>query len=102
MPLLSYYARGKKVDYFMESISKEAKILDVGCGVGWLVDSLRKKGWNDYVGLDTNNHAQISGDIRDWGNLGIKPDEYDVIITFEVVEHFDCFQELYDILKPGH
>ena len=101
MQLLSYYARGKKLNYFMKGVSKEAKILDVGCGVGWLRESLRENGWKNYVGLDTNPAAEIHGDIRDWRSLGIERDEYDVIVAFEVVEHLDCFQELYDILKPG-
>jgi len=101
MPILSYYARGKKLKYFMKGISKEAKILDVGCGIGWLGQSIGKNGWKNYVGIDPNPAAEINGSIRDWKGLGIRPDEYDVVIAFEVVEHLDCFQEMFDILKPG-
>lgn len=101
MPIFSRYARGKKLNFFLDGLSKEAKILEVGSGSGWLGKSLRENGWSNYVGLDTNRGTEITGDIRNWRNLEIEPEEFDVVIAFEVVEHIDCFQELYDVLKPG-
>jgi 2-polyprenyl-3-methyl-5-hydroxy-6-metoxy-1,4-benzoquinol methylase len=33
--------------------------------------------------------------------LALHPESFDVIIAFELIEHVDCFQEFYDLLKPG-
>lgn len=101
MPLLRDYARNKRIEYFIKKIPKDCKILEIGCGEGWVAEYLKKNGWNNYLGLDIVSTAHIVGDIRDWRKLGIKPGSFDVIIAFEVIEHVDCFKECYDILKPG-
>jgi 2-polyprenyl-3-methyl-5-hydroxy-6-metoxy-1,4-benzoquinol methylase len=51
--------------------------------------------------MDLQPPADVVGDIRDWRRLGIEPESFDVIVAFELVEHVDCFHEMYDILKPG-
>jgi len=51
-------------------------------------------------GMDLVPPADIVGDIRDWENLGLKEESFDVIVAFEVVEHVDCFQECW-VIKPG-
>ena len=101
MPLLSSYARKKKLEYFGAGIERQAWILEVGCADGWLGDYFRGGGFDNYVGLDLVGPADIVGDIRDWETIGIEKESFDVIIAFEVVEHVSCWQEFYDILKPG-
>ena len=101
MPLASEYVRGKKLKYFMEGVPKTATILEVGSGSGWLREQLQAGGWANYVGIDIEYESDINGDIRDWKSLGINADEFDVVIAFEVVEHVDCFQAMYEVLKPG-
>lgn len=101
MPLLSDYARRKKIDYFLAGIPKDARILEVGCGSAWVREHLTAHGWTGYVGLDLAPPADIVGDIARWRELGLQPASFDVIIAFEVVEHVDCFRECYDLLKPG-
>jgi 2-polyprenyl-3-methyl-5-hydroxy-6-metoxy-1,4-benzoquinol methylase len=101
MPLLSDYARTKKAKYFLEPIPKDAHILEVGCGSGWVGEYLRSGGWTHYLGLDVGPPADLVGNILDWQELGLKPESFDVIIAFEVVEHVDCFQACYELLKPG-
>ncbi len=41
------------------------------------------------------------GNILEWRALGIEPESFDVIVAFELIEHVDCVQEMFDILKPG-
>jgi predicted SAM-dependent methyltransferase len=53
------------------------------------------------MGIDLRKGADIVGDIRNWKDLGLKPESFDVIIAFEVVEHVPCFQECFDLLTPG-
>ncbi len=99
-PLLSKYAQKKKIKFFIKDIPKPAKILEVGCGDVWLGIYLKKNGWKNYVGLDLVPPADIVGNIINWKKLGIKGNSFDVIIAFEVIEHINCFQEFFDILKP--
>ena len=101
MAILSWYARKKKIEYFIHKIPNHSKILEIGCGSSWVGRYLRENGWEQYVGLDMIPPADIIGDICHWRALGIKRQTFDVIIAFEVVEHVNCFKECYDILKPG-
>lgn len=101
MPLLSQYAQTKKIEYFLKKIPKEARILEIGGGSGWVGDYLKQNGYKHYVGMDIVPPADVVGDIREWRKLGLKEQSFDVIIAFEVVEHVDCFQECFDLLKPG-
>lgn len=101
MPLLSSYAAGKKMEYFLRDVPKDAAILEVGSGSGWVGPYLQRHGWHNYLGLDLAAPADIVGDIRDWRALNLHPDFFDVILAFEVVEHVDCFDACYELLRPG-
>ena len=101
MPLLSDYSRRKKTDFFIETIPREARVLEIGCGARWVEEYMRAGGWKDYVGLDLFPPADIVGDILNWRELGLEPASFDVVIAFEVVEHVDCFQAIHDLLKQG-
>lgn len=101
VPLLSRLARAQKIRYFLDPLPKEARILEVGCGDGWVGRYLRANGWAHYCGVDLRPPADVVGDIRQWRTLGMQPASFDAIVAFEVVEHVDCFQELYDLLAPG-
>ena len=101
MPLLSDYARRKKIDYFIKSIPKQARVLELGCGEGWLGSYMKANGWTNYVGMDLFPPADVVGDIHDWKELGLASGSFDVIVAFEIIEHTDCFREMFDLLKPG-
>lgn len=101
MPLLSDYARRKKIKYFLSDLRSNARVLEIGSGSRWVETYLRSAGVNDYVGVDLLPPADIVGDIRDWKQLGLQADSFDIVIAFEVVEHVDCFAECYELLKPG-
>jgi SAM-dependent methyltransferase len=101
MPWLSQIAAKKKLNYFLEGIPKDARILEVGSGSGWVGRHLKQFGWHNYTGIDLQKGADIVGDIRRWRALGLKAGSFDVIFAFEVVEHVDCFKECYQLLKPG-
>jgi SAM-dependent methyltransferase len=101
MPLLSDYAKRRKIKYFLASIPKDARILEIGYGSGWCGDYLKQHGWKDYHGLNLVPPADYVGSVKDWRKLGLEPESFDVIIAFEVIEHVDCFRECYDLLKRG-
>lgn len=101
MGLLSEYARRQRFELLLADIPRAARILEVGCGDGSIGAELRARGYGDYRGLDLRPPADIVGSIRDWRALGLKPASFDVVIAFEVVEHVPCWQECFDLLKPG-
>jgi 2-polyprenyl-3-methyl-5-hydroxy-6-metoxy-1,4-benzoquinol methylase len=101
MPLLSSFARRRKLAFFLPWIPKEAAVLEVGAGSGWLGDYLEANGWSNYTSLDREAPADISGDVNDWRSLGLQPNGFDVIIAFELVEHGDFYGAFEALLKPG-
>ena len=101
MPWLSDLARKRKCRLLLDPIPKDAVILEIGCGDGWVRSYLRQHGWKNYTGVDLNPPADLVGDICDYRSIGLKPEIFDVIIAFELVEHVDCFQQCWELLKPG-
>ncbi|WLE97823.1 MAG: class I SAM-dependent methyltransferase [Candidatus Electrothrix communis] len=103
---------------FFSEISSDAKILDVGCGVGHFLYYLKKNGFQNVAGIDVSpvqvEHAlQMQPDI-DFQHitnpiefLQQQPDEYDVIVLNDVLEHIERDQiisnlnAIYHSLKPG-
>lgn len=101
MPLLSSWAQQRKVEWFFASVPRDAHILEVGAGAGWLGPALRARGFTRYTGLDLRPPADIVGDVNAWRRVGLRPESFDVIVAFEVVEHVDCFRACHDLLAPG-
>ena len=103
MPLISDYARRRKITFFLEPLPKNSRILEIGSGSGWVGGYLRANGWQGYVGLDSQPlpGVDIVGDIKKWRDLGLEPESFDVIIAFEVIEHVDCIPECLSLLRPG-
>lgn len=101
MPIFSDIARQKKINFFIKPIPKTAAILEVGCGNNWLGNYLLNNGWKNYTGIDLEGKPTIKGDIKNWKAIGLMPEEYDIIIAFEVVEHDDIWNVCYSLLKPG-
>lgn len=69
-------------------------LLEVGCGLGYVLDAGRKAGW-DVTGIDLSHegvaacrkkgHAAFQGDVK---SAGIDPAKtFDVITAFDVFEH---------------
>src|SRR5690242_10252340 len=101
MPLLSDISRRRKIRHFLDPIERDAHILEIGCGFGWVGEYLKGNGWQNYAGLDIVPPADIVGDIKNWRELGLAANSFDVILAFEVIEHVHSFEECFDLLKPG-
>lgn len=98
----------------METIPKESKILDMGCGKGWVTNYLYELGFKNIIGSDVNKkHLEIaSGNFPNLKFINISGADnnlkkmyknyFDVIISIEVIEHIyephifidNCFEIL--------
>lgn len=90
------------------AISKESRILDVGCGNGVFLIYLQRTGFNNLLGID----SYLPNDIHyDNGVSLLKKrindldEKYDLITLNHSFEHmpdpFDVMQTLYRLLKPS-
>lgn len=75
--------------------SKNAKILDAGCGDGWTMDQIRSAGYTNLWGIDINEEKlQIANDHRHANvakmllpNLDFEDNSFDAIFCRHVYEH---------------
>lgn len=79
----------------LKNIDKTSKILEVGCGLGYLTYAMRKKGYNAF-GLDISKEA-IERNKQQLGNFYVcgnvydyaLNNKYDVIVLTELIEHIN-------------
>ena len=95
------WAQRERMRFFADHFRPGLRILEIGCGSGWVKPALLELGITQYTGIDLFPPADIVGDLNEWRSLGLRPADYDLIIAFEIVEHVDCFQACYDLLADG-
>jgi len=95
------------------------KVLDLGCGSGWLTIFMSKYGF-DVTGIDIakpaielgkiwakEENANVNFLVGDLFNLPFKEGSFDAVVCNSVLEHFRLdqaeaiFQKVYKILKDG-
>ena len=78
------------ITLLQEHTSNMNSVLDLGCGTGWLVEMLRREGYNA-VGIDSNlpdtNSSYLSK--RSAYETRFVDDRFDCIICLETIEHLD-------------
>jgi SAM-dependent methyltransferase len=79
------------------------KILDLGCGTGWLVKELRGRGY-DATGIDINLPDKSPEYLKkgDAYMTGFPDDAFDCVACFETIEHFErkVYAEIKRVTKP--
>jgi 2-polyprenyl-3-methyl-5-hydroxy-6-metoxy-1,4-benzoquinol methylase len=105
------YDRWSNARYYplFANLPKDAAILDLGCGPGRTMQFMKSKGFTNVVGVDISEEQTsiarkrglnaITADVNDF--LVQHPNEYDMIIMIDVVEHFTKL-ELLDLFKLIH
>jgi 2-polyprenyl-3-methyl-5-hydroxy-6-metoxy-1,4-benzoquinol methylase len=94
LAMFPYYKSLLKTE--LTGISKNAEILDVGCGMGLTLFALSKMGFENTTGIDVSKE-QIENSQLKGLNLLVVPDsvaflngnpkKYDVIVSLDVIEH---------------
>jgi 2-polyprenyl-3-methyl-5-hydroxy-6-metoxy-1,4-benzoquinol methylase len=98
-------------EWFEEHVSKDASILELGCGRGYFLDQLHARGYNKLSGMDLANylpknkytHYAIDLNVEKWTAI---PDEsVDVVCCFQTIEHLENYflvmHEAHRVLKKG-
>ncbi len=98
----------------LNNLNFDAKILDLGCGPGWLTDYLQNKGYST-VGVDAGE-AQIALAQKLYPKnkfiladpqvaLPFKENEFDAVVASLVICDFEnqdkALNEIFRVLKPG-
>lgn len=81
---------------------KEAKIIDVGCGSGYLLKRLKNEGFKNLTGCDINppqHDNEFSFLTADIENLPFGDNEFDVVICNHTIEHVIDLGKAVDELK---
>ena len=90
---------------------KSGKILDFGCGNGWLLDNLKSAGWEAY-GLDFDpkaiefcNSKGLKAALGDIGSQNYPENYFDAITINHVIEHVhevdQLIKDAFKVLKKG-
>jgi 2-polyprenyl-3-methyl-5-hydroxy-6-metoxy-1,4-benzoquinol methylase len=93
-----------------DRLPTDARILDLGCGQGFLAHCLKDWGFNDYIGVDFCEEALLIAkdtvpeftffnyDLNKpgWENL-----DYDTVVSTEFVEHVEGDLEILAKIRPG-
>jgi 2-polyprenyl-3-methyl-5-hydroxy-6-metoxy-1,4-benzoquinol methylase len=79
----------------MEPYRKTGRLLDVGCGIGYFLEVAKERGWEVYGTEYTDDAVTIcekKGIHMHKGQLNpdnYSPDFFDIITSFEVIEHIN-------------
>lgn len=109
------YHRAKRIERLVESHflgRKDISLLDIGCGVGYFLQFMKSRGYENVRGLDVNSKS-----IRYLKSIGIDADvgfvedqvcadyQFDAIVVDQVLEHVEdpnsILKKCHRILKPG-
>lgn len=92
----------------LDKFSKDSKILDIGCGNGYFLDQLKKRGFRDLNGADLANylkdktHKHCVVDIN-VAKLPLADQSFDVVTANQTLEHLENYflilQEVRRVLK---
>lgn len=106
--------RNLALDYLVKFLKKDAKILDAGSGTGGTLHYLKRAGFKNTKGIDSNEIALTFSrkrgiknvKIGDVNNLGFKNNSFDAIICLDVLYHKGVNPELaarefFRVLKKG-
>lgn len=97
----------KEITDYLKHKVHPGKILDIGCGLGWILSSLSNE-WDKYgieISKFASNHAAQFGNIHNGALDNFEGSEFDVIIMNHVIEHLvdpvGALKKIRGLLKPS-
>lgn len=102
MVFIANYCDKIRLEKTLPHLTKAMKILDLGCGSGWMTKSLNSRNF-DCIGVDIhleNNHPFYKGTADE---IPFPDNSFDCIIMIEVIEHIkpSCYNEINRVLKDN-
>ena len=103
-----YVAKMERVRRALERFPRDARIVDLGCGEGVLVEELRAAGYREALGVDLNYESEVV--VRDdITGTRFADGSFDVVLCLDVLEHLHfedqvaALAEIRRLLEPsGH
>ncbi|PIR61584.1 MAG: hypothetical protein COY81_03050 [Candidatus Pacebacteria bacterium CG_4_10_14_0_8_um_filter_43_12] len=103
----------KSLSPVLSKLDTDSAILEIGCGSGFMLEALRKKGFTRLFGIEPSHSAaeQAKTSIRQKiitqpfskKAMGIK--QFDLILLLQTLDHLPNLNQLledcYDVLNPG-
>jgi 2-polyprenyl-3-methyl-5-hydroxy-6-metoxy-1,4-benzoquinol methylase len=88
---------------------KNARVLDIGCGMGHFLEFLIACGYKNGVGIDRSDEVVKYCSSRSLQvektdgleHLAARPNTYDAIVMNDIVEHFTK-SEIFDLISAGY
>jgi SAM-dependent methyltransferase len=107
-----FIARRKTVLSLLKGVDKKARILDIGCAGGPLLNELKNLGFENASGADFSEEAVAKCKQRglqayqmDAQDLKFESNSFDVLIASDSLEHLEfdekALKNWFSILKPG-
>lgn len=107
---LLYASRARNIEHLAKT--KPGRVLDVGCGRGFLLRAFQLRGW-DVTGTEMSESAaayarqrlQLPVHVGKLDELNLPESSFDAVVMWHVLEHFDrvndALREVNRLLKPG-
>jgi len=101
----AWFIKRKELVYsLLKNQPKSAKILEIGCGSGYILDYLKKKRYQNVEGVDASKTwLKFYTNIKKGTKIPNKKGAYDIILLLDVIEHVKeekvLLRKIYRILK---
>ncbi len=93
-------------------LGSPGSVLDIGCGPGWFLNSMRRRGWTT---RGTERSVSAARQAREVLNLDVRAEEigdllaqgatFDAVVLWHVAEHLQdpgaALRDVADLLRPG-
>lgn len=87
--------------FFDDYFNREARLLEIGAGDGWLGPYLIHAGFLGYRRLAATLPADYVGPLRSWRELGLAPASFEIVLAFGGLSGRRAYADCFALLVPG-